>query len=422
LVKTDVIVVGAGAIGSSIARHLALLGHRVVVLEKEAQPALHQSSRNSGVVHVGYNLEPGSLKARFCVEGNRRLRKYCRERNIPFEQGGILVLARNEKGCATLAELHRRALANGVTVGLVGPDDIRHIEPHARGVQGLHAPDGASFDATAYVHSLLEEASRHRALVRYNTRVLRIDDRAGCDESSPHVDVQTTDGAFSAQLVVNCAGLYADRLAGDAARDLRIVPFRGYYAELRSEYRDLVRSHIYAVPDLGLPFLGLHCSRRVDGRVTLGPGAMLALGREAYRFTDVSPRDCLSILTWPGFYRLFTTRGFSQLALRELVKSVSLRPILAEAKRLLPSLSRGCLMRSFAGNRAQLVSRSGRLIEDLVVRETPRAVHILNAVSPGLTCSLPFGEAIAARCHERLTNDTISPSPNESWLQRVWTH
>jgi L-2-hydroxyglutarate oxidase len=421
-VKTDIVVVGAGAIGSSIARHLAMLGHHVTVLEKESQPALHQSGRNSGVVHVGYNVEPGSLKARYCVEGNRLLRQYCSERGIPLEQGGILVLAQNEAGCSTLAELYRRATANGATVHLVDPDDVRHIEPYARGVQGLHAPDGASFDSTAYVRSLLSEATDHGAQVICNTQALRIDEGSGHDNVSESVRVYTTAGAFTAKLVVNCAGLHADRLAGAVARDMRIVPFRGYYVELHAEFRYLVRSHIYTVPDLAVPFLGLHCSRRVDGRVTVGPGAMLALGREAYRFTEVNPKDLLSILTWPGFYRLLATRGFPRLAMRELAKSLSLWPILAEARRLIPALKHGSLVRSFAGNRAQLVSRTGELIEDIVVRETPRAVHILNAVSPGLTCSLPFGEAIASRCHEKLTSRVVPFSDNQASLQGRWRH
>ena len=400
-----------------------MLGYRVVVLEKESQGALHQSGRNSGVVHVGYNVEPGSLKARYCVQGNRLLREYCTERGIPLERGGILVLAQSEAGCSTLAELYRRATANGAVVHLVGPEDIRDIEPHAQGMQGLHAPDGASFDAIAYVHSLLAEATRHGAQVMCNTQALRIDEGPRHQSAQEGVRIHTTAGTLTANLVVNCAGLHADRLAGPVARDMRIVPFRGYYVELRPEYRYLVRSHVYAVPDLAVPFLGLHCSRRVDGRVTVGPGAMLAFGREAYRLTNVNPRDLLSTLTWPGFYRLLATHGFPRLAMRELARSMSLRPILADARRLLPALKHGSLVRSFAGNRAQLVSRSGELVEDIVVRETPGAVHILNAVSPGLTCSLPFGEAIASRCQAKLNSrDVASTRGDEPSLQGLWRH
>lgn len=391
----DVIVVGAGAIGASAAAHLARRGVRVLVLEKEPGPARHQSGRNSGVVHAGYNLKPGSLKAKYCVEGSRLLRGYCRERDIPLHEGGILIVARTDAERATLAELHRRAQSNGVHTRLVGEDEIRHIEPHARGVEGLHAPEGASFDAPGYVRSLLADAAADGAVVRYGVAVRSVRDRSLEGGAAAGIELETSSGTFSAGALLNCAGLHADRLAGPAARDLRIIPFRGYYAELRPERRDLVRSHVYAAPDLAFPFLGVHVSRRVDGRVIVGPGAMLALGREAYRFAQVNARDVAGMLAWPGFYRLFGQPRFRALAVQELRKSLSLRAVWRDAHRLLPELRPGDLARSFAGNRAQVVSRAGELVDDIVVRETPRAVHVLNVVSPGLTCSLPFGEYLA---------------------------
>jgi L-2-hydroxyglutarate oxidase len=393
----DAIVIGAGAIGASTARRLAELGRRVLILEKESHPALHQSSRNSGVIHAGYNLKPGSLKARYAVEGNRRLRAYCVERGIALDQGGILVVATTEAECRTLAELERRARANGVQARLLDGSEIRAVEPHATGLQALHAPEGASFDARGYVQSLVADAQRRGAEVRYDTRVLEIDD------ARAPVTVRTTTEPFTAPVVVNCAGLHADRLAGAVASDMRVIPFRGYYAELVPARRHLVRSHVYAAPDLSFPFLGVHLSRRADGRVTLGPGAMLAFGREAYRFRDVNLRDLYETLTWPGFYRLFRQPRFLGLVRSETAKSFSLRQIWAEARRLVPALEPGDLVRSFAGNRAQLVSRSGELVEDIVVRETAGVVHVLNAVSPGLTCSLPFGDDLALRCERKLS-------------------
>jgi L-2-hydroxyglutarate oxidase len=379
----DVVVIGAGAIGASAALHLARQGVRVLVLEKEAHPAQHQSGRNSGVIHAGYNLKPGTLKARYCVEGSRQLRAYCRDRAIPMEEGGILIVARTDAERATLAELHARAQGNGVQSRIVDEDELRRIEPHARGIAALHAPEGASFDAPAYVRSLLDEAKAAGAEVRYGVAVRRLDDVAG-------------------QVVLNCAGLHSDRLAGTAAADLRIIPFRGYYAELVPARRALVRSHVYAAPDLTFPFLGVHLSRRTDGRVIVGPGAMLAFGREAYRFAQVNPRDLAGTLTWPGFYRLFREPKFRALLVSEVKKSLSLGAIWREAQLLVPALERADLVRSFAGNRAQVVSRDGKLLDDIVVRETERAVHVLNAVSPGLTCSLPFGEHLAGLCIGKL--------------------
>lgn len=217
---------------------------------------------------------------------------------------------------------------------------------------------------------------------------------------------------MTAQGLVSCAGLYADRLAAALAHDVRIVPFRGYYAELTPARRDLVANHVYSVPDLAMPFLGAHLSRRTDGRVIVGPGAMLAFGREAYRFRDFTLRDVADMLAWPGLYRLLARPALWKLLRREVRKSVSLRPVWAEARTLIPSLAPGDLTWSYAGNRAQLVSRQGDLIDDIVVRETERTIHVLNAVSPGLTCSLAFGQHLAERCHAKLegvvVDDVIS--------------
>jgi len=394
----DVIVIGAGAIGASAALHLARAGVRVTLLEKEQGPAQHQSGRNSGVIHAGYNLKPGSLKAKYCVEGSRALRQYCRERGIPMEQGGILIVARTDAERATLAELHRRAQANGVRTTRVDERGIAEIEPHARGIEGLQAPEGASFDAPAYVAALLDDARGAGARVEFGVAVRRIVEPR---DAAPSAHVHTSHGSREASVVLNCAGLHADRLAGGVAKDIRIIPFRGYYAELRPGRTDLVRSHVYAAPDLTFPFLGVHLSRRTDGRVIVGPGAMLALGREAYRLAQVEPRDLLGTLSWPGFYRMMLQPRFRALVQSEVMKSLFLGRIADEARLLIPALTADDLVRSYAGNRAQVVSRSGELVDDILVRQSARGVHVLNAVSPGLTCSLPFGSYLADVCQRK---------------------
>lgn len=392
----DVVVVGAGAIGASIALHLTRSGARVLVLEKEGEPALHQSGRNSGVVHAGYNLKPGTRKAAFCVEGSRRLRAWCRERGVPLEQGGILVVAAHPAEVSTLETLKERSDANGVEARLVGPEEIHDIEPAAAGIAALHAPEGASFDAGSFVRSVLEEAESRGAVTRYGVEVSAVVDSGGIAR------VRTTAGVIEAPVAVNCAGLQADRVAGRLAADVRVIPFRGFYAELVPDRDHLVRSHIYRAPDLSYPFLGVHASRRTDGRVLLGPGAMLAPGRESYGLLGVDPADMASTLAWPGFRRLFRDPRFRRLAVRETRKNFQLREIWREAKVLLPALRPSDLARSFAGNRAQLVRRDGSLVDDFLVRETESCVHVLNAVSPGLTGSLPFGEWVAARALARL--------------------
>jgi L-2-hydroxyglutarate oxidase len=391
------VVIGAGAIGASAARHLAQQGLRVTVLEKEDGPARHQSGRNSGVIHAGYNLKPGSLKAKYCVEGSRALRAFCRERGIPMVEGGILIVARTDAERSTLAELHRRAQGNGVQSRIVDEREIRAIEPHAVGIAGLHAPEGASFDSVAYVETLLADARSGGADVNFDVKVHGIVERSG----GP-VRVETSRGTWEAGAVLNCAGLHADRLAGSLAADLRIIPFRGYYAELLPARVGLIRSHVYAAPDLTFPFLGVHLSRRVDGRVIVGPGAMLAFGREAYHFAGIQLRDLAGTLAWPGFWRMILQRRFRALVQSEVMKSLFLKRIWAEARLLIPDLGAGDLVRSFAGNRAQVVNRAGELVDDIVVRESERTVHVLNAVSPGLTCSLPFGAHLAQVCDSML--------------------
>jgi L-2-hydroxyglutarate oxidase LhgO len=399
---SDVIVVGAGAIGASTAYHLAQLGVRVTVLEKEAEPALHQSSRNSGVIHAGYNLKPGSAKARFCVEGNHRLRAYCLAHGIPMFQGGILVVASEEAGIPTLRELKRRADANGVESRIVDAAELCTIEPHAAGVQALHAPEGASFDPGAFVRQLMLDAARLGATAQFRVQVLSVEERHSVTGGQAGVRVWTTEGPFHARALVNCAGLHADRVAGPIASDLRLVPFRGYYAELRPERRTLVRSHVYAAPDLEFPFLGVHVSRQADGRVLIGPGAMLAFGREAYKLHHVKPRDLAETLAWPGFYRFLAQSKAKHLMRSEVRKSLFLRAIWREARALVPELRPRDLIRSFAGNRAQLITRDGKLVDDILIRETEHAVHVLNAVSPGLTASLPFGEDLSRRVKQKL--------------------
>lgn len=374
--RVDVAIVGAGAVGLSTAKALAEQGRSVLVLEKEAGPAAHQSGRNSGVIHPGYNLTPGSRKAEYCVEGSRRLREYCAARGVKVEQGGILVVARTEGEAATLRRLDDRARANGVRARLLDEAGICVVEPHAAGIAALHAPEGASFDAPAYVRALAEDAQKAGARIQYGVRV----------QDPARVE---------ARVVVNAAGLHADRLAGALCPDMRIVPFRGYYAELAPERAGLVRSHVYAAPDLEFPFLGVHLSRRVDGRVLVGPGAMLAFGREAYRFHHANAKDLASTLAWPGSWRFLARQSVLGFMKDEVAKSLSRRALAREAARLVPGLKASDLAPSFAGNRAQMIDRDGRLVEDIVVRETERSVHVLNAVSPGLTCSLPFGEALA---------------------------
>lgn len=394
--RIDAVIIGAGAVGISTAYHLAQEGIGVAVLEKESGPAMHQSGRNSGVIHAGYNLKPGSLKAEYCVEGNRQLREYCREKGVPVKEGGILIVAQTDTEMTIIDELDRRSRANGVKVNVLKEDEIKEVEPHARGIGGLHAIDGASFDSRAFVQALASDASQKGAKLFYDHKVRSI------QEYSDKVVIDSNRGRMAARLVINAGGLYADELAGELANDVRVIPFRGYYAELIPQRTNLVRSHIYQAPDLNFPFLGVHLSKRTDGRVIVGPGAMLAFGREAYEFTSLKGGRLGKTLEWPGFYRMMIRPEFRKMIRQEIKKSLMVRAVGREAMQLVSNLSEKDFVRSYAGNRAQLVDRQGMLVDDIVVRETDHALHVLNTVSPGLTCSLPFGKKLAQQAIEKL--------------------
>jgi len=246
------------------------------------------------------------------------------------------------------------------------------------------------------VQSLASETILAGGTLLYDRRVESI------DETDQGVTVKTNKGSIQARVAINAAGLYADTLAGDLSNDMRIIPFRGYYAELVPEKTDLINSHVYAAPDLNFPFLGVHLSKRADGRVIVGPGAMLAFGREAYNLTSLKGGQLLETAAWPGFYRMMMKPEFRRLIRTEIGKSLSISAIAKEAALLVPDLKKSDLVRSYAGNRAQMVDIHGNLVDDIVVRETPQTIHVLNAVSPGLTCSLPFGRDLAEQVKAKL--------------------
>lgn len=309
-------------------------------------------------------------------------------------EGGILVVATQANGqIETLRALVARGQANGAQVEWVSERDIRKYEPYAGGVAALWAPEGASFDAKAFVQLLLQQAKALGAEVIFSDPAVRL------VETKNGVAVSTRHHRLQAKVFVNAAGLYADRLAHQlgAGKNLRVIPFRGDYLELIPDWRRLIRSHLYACPDAGLPFLGVHFSRAWDGRVLLGPTASLALGRQAYGKFDFHIGELGETLFFRGFWRLCGTPSFKELVKREWRKAFSRGAMVREAQKLLPALKENDVVPGQCGIRAQLVSTHGELVDDLVIEETPRSIHVLNAVSPALTCSLPFADYLAGR-------------------------
>jgi L-2-hydroxyglutarate oxidase len=400
MTEYDAVVVGGGCVGVSTAKHLAERDVEVAVVEKEYGLAEHQSGRNSGVLHPGFNYEPGTLKARFAVEGTHRMKEYCAERGVPVDECGVLVVALDDEEEERLDTLKEQADENGAEARIVGRDFIEEQEPHVsdEAQAALHAPEAASVDSRKYVHALAGDAEAEGAEFYMGHEVKDVSSNGGVHS------IRTTKGELRADYVVNAAGLYADRLArlvGEPTEH-RVVPFRGEYYELTPDATDLCRTMIYPTPDPELPFLGVHYTRRTDGKVIVGPNAVLAFGREAYKNTQFSLRELAGTLSYGGFWRLVSSRKMMGVAWDELNKSYRKSRFVRASQRLVPEASRENFARSYAGVRAQLVSSDGELVKQPLVEHGESSTHVLNAVSPGLTCSLPFGEHLAEEVVERI--------------------
>ena len=386
-------VVGAGIIGLAVARRLAELrpDATVTVLEKEHDLALHQTGRNSGVVHAGIYYAPGSLKAELCRRGVGLLRPYVEERGLPFEECGKLVVALDQGELQRLRELERRGRANGVP-GLrwLEGDELREIEPHALGVAGLHSPTTAITDYRAVTRAFAGDVEAAGGEIVFDAPV----DAIRVSGASVRVVAGGDEREFD-RLVI-CAGLQSDRLARRAgdSREPTIVPFRGEYYRLAAGRESLVRGLLYPVPDLAYPFLGVHFTRRVGGGVDVGPNAVLALAREGYRRRDVRLSDLAETLRSPGFRALARTHW--RMAVRELRGSLSRRAFAAEARRYVAEVTAADLVPAPAGVRAQALDPDGSLVDDFRINRLGPVTAVRNAPSPGATSSMAIAEHIAA--------------------------
>ncbi|MEW2424890.1 L-2-hydroxyglutarate oxidase [Streptomyces nigra] len=386
----DVLVVGGGIVGLATAYAVtrAAPGTRVTVLEKEPGPARHQTGRNSGVIHSGVYYRPGSLKARYAVGGAAEMVKFCAEYGVAHAVTGKLIVATGREELPRLHALAQRGRENGIAVRELGAAQIAEHEPEVRGLAALHVPTTGVCDFTGVARRLAEASG---AEIRYGAHVERVDRRP-----SLGVAVRTTRGdVVRGRVLVNCAGLHCDelaRLTGDDP-EARIVPFRGEYYTLRRP--ELVRGLVYPVPDPAFPFLGVHLTRGIDDGVHIGPNAVPALAREGYGWGVVRPRELGTTLAWPGAWRM--ARRHWRYGAGELRRSLSKAAFTDAVRRLLPAVEPEDLEPAAAGVRAQAVLRDGSLVDDFLIREGPRAVHVLNAPSPAATASLPIGREVARR-------------------------
>jgi L-2-hydroxyglutarate oxidase LhgO len=395
--RFDVAIVGGGIVGLATAYRLIEQRRdlRLAVLEKEPALAEHQSGRNSGVIHAGLYYAPGSLKARLCREGKDALERFAEEHDIPFERCGKLVIATDPSELPRLEDLKQRGTANGLQdLEEGGPKRIRELEPHARGIRGLHVPETGIIDFRRVALALADEVRARGGQILLGTRVTDILDRGAWRV------LETTRGPIHAANVITCAGLHSDRLAAmtHTPGEQRIVPFRGEYCVLTPAARDLVRGLIYPVPDPSLPFLGVHFTRRIDGEVWLGPNAVLAFAREGYRRRDLSPRDLADVVGFPGFRKL--ARRHWRTGLREQWRDLSKRTFVEACRRFVPELRSADVEWGPSGVRAQTVTADGTLADDFSLQESPRVLHVRNAPSPAATASLAIGRVLAERASE----------------------
>ncbi len=382
---TRFVFVGGGIIGTALALELARRkAGSVTVLEKETSLGQHASGRNSGVIHSGINQKPGSLKARMCVEGSKRLREYCRKRQVPMMECGTLVVARNAKELGVLDTLMKMGAECGVSgLALLTQRELQQREPLANGIAALFSASGATVDSKALLESLAEDARQSGVEFRFGQKVIGVNG----------TDILTEQGFVSADHVVNCAGLHADHIAHGmgVGKDYRVIPFRGEYMEVKG---CTVNGMIYQPPDLRFPFLSIHLTKETDGRVLAGPSAVLAFGRESYE-KQWMWKEMGEMFLSRAFLMLATHKDFLSVAWKNARLSVSRRAFLKEIQSLVPGVLMENLSPYRAGIRAQIVDRSGRMLNDMLVEYRENSTHVLNAVSPGMTCSLAFAQHVA---------------------------
>ena len=392
-----VTVVGGGLVGLSTAWAMAqrFPDVRITVLEKEDQVAAHQSGRNSGVIHSGIYYTPGSLKAELCREGRQRLTAFCDEHRVAYDTCGKVIVAVEDKEIPALEKILGRGKQNGIRCERIEPPALQELEPAASGVAAIHVPDAGIADYRGVAFRLREllEARGHRVRTGFEVEAI--------SRHADGVQLQSRFLTVFADFVINCSGLHSDRIAQKAGADpgMMIVPFRGVYYELRPEARRLCRNLIYPVPDPAYPFLGVHFTRMIDGRVEVGPNAVLATAREGYDLTTWNVRDMGEAAAYPGFQRM--ARAHWKKGVDEIHRTFSRRAYLHDVQRLVPSTRYADLIPCRSGIRAQALRPDGSMVDDFVMIEQEDALHVCNAPSPAATACLAIGDRVVDRVASR---------------------
>ena len=392
----DFAIIGGGIVGLSTAMTLSqrLPDANIALLEKEASWAAHQTGHNSGVIHSGIYYKPGSFKAKLCRQGNKSLVAFCQEHNINHHVGGKVIVATATQEIALLENLYQRGLANEIAVEKLTQEQVRKIEPHVNCLAGIWVKSTGIVDYRQVCQKYAEIAAERGVKLFNNTRVVKI------QEIKEGYVLETNQGDYTCKFLINCAGLYSDRVAKLAKVNppAKIVPFRGEYYELTPEKRYLVNNPIYPVPNPHFPFLGVHFTPGIDGSVHAGPNAVLSLKREGYRKTDFDLRDFLETMTYPGFWKLATK--YADEGIQEMIRSWNKAVFVRSLQRLIPEVQAEDVVPTEAGVRAQALKNDGQLVDDFLIINSPRAMHVCNAPSPAATSSLEIGKQIVSQIPE----------------------
>ena len=387
----DTAIIGGGLVGLATAMALTeQTSARLLLVEAENELASHQSGHNSGVIHSGLYYKPGSLKARNCVEGRELMYAFCAEHGVAYDRCGKLVVAIDDSQLPALDELERRGAANGLTgMRRVTAEQIREREPHVQAVAGLEVPETGIVDYKGVAREYARLTQSAGGTIEKQARVIAVAQRG--DE----LTIETTRGQFACRNLINCAGLQSDRVARlcGVETGVQIIPFRGEYYQLIPSRESLVRDLIYPVPDARFPFLGVHFTRMIHGGIEAGPNAVLALARHGYTRTSFSPRDMAGLLRYGGFWRMASR--YWRTGCGEMYRSWSRRAFVRALQALVPELRYEDIVPAGAGVRAQAVAPNGTLVDDFVIAERQRMIHVVNAPSPAATASISIGRTIA---------------------------
>lgn len=387
---SHVAILGGGIVGLATAYNLAQQqpGLSIRILEKEQDVGAHQTGHNSGVLHSGIYYKPGSLKAANCRLGKQAMERFCLEHGVPYDICGKVIVAVDERELPTLERIYERGQQNGVRCEFIGHERLKELEPYSAGVKAIHVPEAGIVSYRAVCRKMAELVQQRDGDVRTGARVV------GIRHEERLISIQTTAGDFTADYVVNCTGLFADRVAKLTGRKTpeKVIPFRGEYFELRPESQYLCTNLIYPVPDPSFPFLGVHFTRMIGGGVECGPNAVLAFAREGYKKTDINFRDLAETLTYGGFLKLAARHW--RMGAGEMWRSLSKRAFVRALSRLMPLIQDSDLVPHRAGVRAQAISPAGSLIDDFLIDAQHRVVNVLNAPSPAATSSLNVGKLV----------------------------